>query len=416
MTPTPLCIASMHPAAHAVAPLEAEFPGVTGPNGAIDRAKLRHRVLDNPAAMKRLEEIVHPIVGGQQIAFLQKAMAEGHGIVVLDIPLLFETGGDKRADAILVVSAPADVQRARVLARGQMTEAEFEAILARQVPDSMKRSRADFIIDTSQGFAAAEARVDEILAELRLRLANTRCRNGQWGRLMREVVFDTETTGLNPGQGDRIVEVGCIELINLLPTGNEFQIIHHWPPGLRGDRAHHRHHRRDAARQTPFRTPECCRCPARILWDSPIVAHNAEFDRGFLNDELELMGRPPFPKERFIDTLVLAREHRPGSPASLDAVCKRFDISIKDRVLHGALLDAQLLAMAYLELRGGRERRLDLADNNGIGGQGQVVFTPRRQRPTPLPSRLTDAEAAAHAAFLETLGDKDHEVIWKKLG
>ncbi|MEQ1780222.1 MAG: dephospho-CoA kinase [Hyphomonadaceae bacterium] len=157
----------------AVAPLEAEFPGVTGPNGAIDRAKLRHCVIDNPAAMKRLEEIVHPIVGGTQLAFLQKAIEDGQDLVVLDIPLLFETGGDKRADAILVVTAPADVQRARVLARGQMTEAEFEAILARQVPDSVKRSRADFIIDTSQGFAAAEARVDEILAELRKRIANS---------------------------------------------------------------------------------------------------------------------------------------------------------------------------------------------------------------------------------------------------
>ncbi len=161
------------PGGDAVAPLEAEFPGVTGPDGAIDRAKLRRRVIDNPTAMKRLEEIVHPIVGGQQIAFLQKAMADGHVIVVLDIPLLFETGGDKRADAILVVSAPADVQRARVMARGQMTEAEFEAILARQVPDAVKRSRADFIIDTSQGFAAAEARVDEILALLRKRVDAT---------------------------------------------------------------------------------------------------------------------------------------------------------------------------------------------------------------------------------------------------
>lgn len=159
------------PGGEAVAPLEAEFPGVTGPDGAIDRAALRQRVMQNPSAMKRLEEIVHPIVGGQQLAFLQRAMADGHGIVVLDIPLLFETGGDKRADAILVVSAPPDVQRARVLARGQMTEAEFEAILVRQVPDSVKRSRADFIIDTSQGFAAAEARVDEILAVLRKRLA-----------------------------------------------------------------------------------------------------------------------------------------------------------------------------------------------------------------------------------------------------
>jgi dephospho-CoA kinase len=160
------------PGGEAVAPLEAEFPGVTGTDGGIDRIKLRHRVLNNSSAMKRLEEIVHPIVGGQQLSFLQEAMAGGHGIVVLDIPLLFETGGDKRADAILVVSAPPDVQRARVLARGQMTEAEFEAILARQVPDSVKRSRADFIIDTSQGFAAAEARVDEIHAELRKRLAD----------------------------------------------------------------------------------------------------------------------------------------------------------------------------------------------------------------------------------------------------
>ena len=145
------------PGGDAVAPIEAEFPGVT--NG--------QRVIDDPSAMKRLEEIVHPIVGGLQRAFLEKAVADGHMIVVLDIPLLFETGGEKRADAILVVSAPPDVQKARVMARGQMTEAEFAAILARQVPDSVKRSRADFVIDTSKGFAHAEQRVDEILAELR---------------------------------------------------------------------------------------------------------------------------------------------------------------------------------------------------------------------------------------------------------
>ena len=124
--------------------------------------------------MKRLEQIVHPIVGGLQLAFLQKAMEDGHDIVVLDIPLLFETGGDKRADAILVVSAPPDVQRARVLARGQMTEAEFEAIVARQVPDAIKREKADFIIDTSLGFAHAEESVDEILSQLRHRIANSR--------------------------------------------------------------------------------------------------------------------------------------------------------------------------------------------------------------------------------------------------
>lgn len=166
------------PGGEAVAPIEAEFPGVTSAQGGIDRAKLRQRVVDDTAAMKRLEAIVHPIVGGLQRAFLEKAAADGHSIVVLDIPLLFETGGDKRADAILVVSAPPDVQKARVLARGQMTEAEFEAILARQVPDSVKRVRADFVIDTSQGFAHAEQRVDEILAALRAR-ARARAAGGQ---------------------------------------------------------------------------------------------------------------------------------------------------------------------------------------------------------------------------------------------
>ncbi len=170
--------ASVHsvyaPGGAAVAPLEAAFPGVTNSEGGIDRAKLRAQVLDKPDAMKRLEQIVHPIVGGLQLAFLQKAMEDGQDIVVLDIPLLFETGGDKRADAILVVSAPPDVQRARVLARGQMTEAEFEAIVARQVPDAIKREKADFIIDTSLGFAHAEESVDEIISQLRHRIANSR--------------------------------------------------------------------------------------------------------------------------------------------------------------------------------------------------------------------------------------------------
>ena len=124
-----------------------------------------------------------------------------------------------------------------------------------------------------------------------------------------------------------------------------------------------------------------------------------------------LLGRKELPKERFIDTLVLAREHRPGSPASLDAVCKRFNISIENRVLHGALLDAQLLAMAYLELRGGRERAFDFA-NAGGGSAKAVVQTARRQRPTPLPPSITPEELAAHQAFIDGMGDA---AIWKKL-
>jgi DNA polymerase-3 subunit epsilon len=144
--------------------------------------------------------------------------------------------------------------------------------------------------------------------------------------------------------------------------------------------------------------------------EAPIVAHNAEFDRAFLNAELALLGRTILPKERFIDTLVLAREHRPGSPASLDAVCKRFNISIEGRELHGALKDARLLAMAYLELRGGRERAFDFAAAT-IGKFEQAAHTPRPSRPGPLVPRISAEERDAHAAFLAELGE---DAIWKK--
>jgi dephospho-CoA kinase len=158
----------------AVAPLEWAFPGVIRKDGSIDRAKLREKVADDPDAMKKLESIVHPIVGSAQRAFLKKAEKDGADIVVLDIPLLFETGGDQRADAIVVVTAPPDVQRARVMARGQMTEGQFEAILARQMPDSLKRQRADFVVNTGFGFPYAEAQVDAILEALRTRIRAAR--------------------------------------------------------------------------------------------------------------------------------------------------------------------------------------------------------------------------------------------------
>lgn len=155
------------PGGAAVAPLEAAFPGVTGEDGGIDRAKLRERVAGDEAAMKKLEAIVHPIVGAMQVAFMAKAVADGADIVVLDIPLLFENGGDRRVDAIVVVSAPEAVQRERVMARGRMTEEQFTAILARQTPDSEKRRRADFVINTGLGLDYAEAQVDEVIRALR---------------------------------------------------------------------------------------------------------------------------------------------------------------------------------------------------------------------------------------------------------
>ena len=149
----------------AVAPVEAAFPGVVV-DGAIDRARLSARVVGNSEALAKLEAIVHPLVGAHRIGFFEKAEAEGHEIVVLDIPLLFETGGEKKVDKVVVVSAPADVQRARVLARPEMTPEKFEAILARQIPDAEKRARADFVIDTGQGLEAAHQQVRDFLTLL----------------------------------------------------------------------------------------------------------------------------------------------------------------------------------------------------------------------------------------------------------
>lgn len=150
----------------AVAPVEAAFPGVVV-DGAIDRARLSGRVVGDPEALAKLEAIVHPLVGAHRIGFFEKARAEGHAIVVLDIPLLFETGGEKKVDKVVVVSAPADVQRARVLARPEMTPEKFEAILARQTPDAEKRARADFVIDTGRGIEAAHQQVRDLLTLLR---------------------------------------------------------------------------------------------------------------------------------------------------------------------------------------------------------------------------------------------------------
>lgn len=225
---------------------------------------------------------------------------------------------------------------------------------------------------------------------------------------MREIVFDTETTGFDFAGEDRIVEVGCVELINFLPTGRELQIyINPGRPmgegatritGITDDMLRH---------APPFRHASVVDALLEFFGDDPIIAHNAEFDRSFLNAELDRIGRSIFPKERFIDSLVLAREHRPGAPASLDAVCKRFNISLEGRELHGALKDARLLSMCYLELRGGRERKFDFAAASRLG-QAAARQAPRR--PVPLPPRATINELEAHAAFLATLGQTP---VWR---
>jgi len=154
------------PGGAAVEPLEAAFPGVTGPGG-VDRAVLSHRVVGKPDELRRLEGIVHPLLGGDRAAFFAQAQDQDADIVVLDIPLLFETGGEKAMDAVVVVSAPEHVQRSRVLARESMDEAKLDAILARQMHDAEKRARAHFIVDTSQGLDHAREQVRDILAALR---------------------------------------------------------------------------------------------------------------------------------------------------------------------------------------------------------------------------------------------------------
>ena len=228
---------------------------------------------------------------------------------------------------------------------------------------------------------------------------------------LREIVFDTETTGFDSAGADRITELGCIELMDWLPTGRQFhafldperdvpekvvQITGLTTEFLRGKPKFHE-------RADEF---------LEFVGDSPLIAHNAQFDRGFINAELKRMGREPIPKSRFIDTLALANEKFPGSPASLDALCKRFGISLSARDKHGAIIDSELLAMVYLELRGGRERSLSLEP---APDRSPIRVTKRsgaRARPAPLPPRLTEAEREAHAAFIEAMGGSD---IWARI-
>ena len=145
--------------------IEAAFPGTTV-DGKVDRARLSARVLHNPAAIKRLEQIVHPMLGASRQKFLDDAERSGAAVAVVDVPLLFETGGEKRVDAVVVVTTTSEVQRKRILARDNMTDEKLDAILARQLPDAEKRKRADFVVDTSHGLDPVRARIQDILAEV----------------------------------------------------------------------------------------------------------------------------------------------------------------------------------------------------------------------------------------------------------
>ena len=227
---------------------------------------------------------------------------------------------------------------------------------------------------------------------------------------MREIAFDTETTGLNWDQDDRIIELGAVEMINHIPTGKTFrQLIN---PGRKVSEATIRITGitdADLEGKPAFEDSEVVEKFLAFVGDATIVAHNAKFDRGFLNMELKRCGRAPIPEERWIDTVEIARKKYPGAPASLDALCKRFDISLESRTLHGALLDSQLLANVYLELLGGRARAFEFAD----ASNASLSRAPAKPRAKPLKPTITKAEKDAHAEFVEKLGE---DAIWKKYG
>ena len=226
---------------------------------------------------------------------------------------------------------------------------------------------------------------------------------------MREIVFDTETTGVDPATGDRMVEIGCIELVNRIPTGRTFHAYFN-PGRSMPAEAERIHGLGDAflAQQRAFHhhVAELI----EFLGDCPLVAHNASFDFGFLNGELTRCKRAAIVMDRMVDTLMLARKRHPGAKHSLDALCNRYGIDRSHRTLHGALLDAELLAQVYVELTGGRQIGLTLDSEVAravAGGAAQAAastFQPtRRAYRTPRPHRATADELARHKAFVGTL-------------
>jgi DNA polymerase-3 subunit epsilon len=226
---------------------------------------------------------------------------------------------------------------------------------------------------------------------------------------MREIVLDTETTGLDPEQGDRLVEIGGVELFNHMPTGRTFhQYLN--PQRAMSAEAFAVHGLGDEFLRDKPVFSAIVDDFLGFVGDAKLVIHNASFDMKFINAELSWVGRPPIPVDQAIDTLAIARKKFPGSPASLDALCRRFGIDNASRTLHGALLDSQILAEVYLELIGGRQPGLVLTAVQTTveieAGSGRIGPRPRALSP-----RLTDEEADAHAAFVAKLGD---DAVWKR--
>ena len=228
--------------------------------------------------------------------------------------------------------------------------------------------------------------------------------------MTREIVLDTETTGLNPA-GDRIVEIGCVELVNHIPTGRRFHAYLN-PERDMNEEAFEVHGLSDAFLKTQPRFAEKADEFLAFIRDTPLIAHNAGFDRSFLNEELKRVGLPTLPDDRFIDTVMIARDLNPGARVSLDALCKQFGIDNSRRTLHGALLDSEILAEVYLELIGGRQVAMSLVAETRLPfAETATGYPVARPRETPLAPRITAAEIAAHVALVATLGA---DALWGK--
>ncbi len=230
---------------------------------------------------------------------------------------------------------------------------------------------------------------------------------------MREIIFDTETTGLDPKTGDRMVEIGCIEMVDRVETGRTFHAYYN-PERDMPAAAEAVHGLSAAFLSTKPLFAQGAADLLEFIGDSPLVAHNAGFDFGFLNAELERIGREPIGLDRMIDTIAIARKRHPGAKLSLDALCTRYGIDRSHRVKHGALLDAELLAQVYVELHGGRQIGLELAaeaspasgESVGIAGR-MPEARPRRE---PRPHAASAAELARHAQFLQGIKN----AIWAR--
>lgn len=225
----------------------------------------------------------------------------------------------------------------------------------------------------------------------------------------REIVFDTETTGFDARGADRITEIGCVEIVDFLPTGEQF------------------HAYINPRRDVPEKVTEITGLTTEFLQDngvffedkaqdfldfvgdSQLVAHNADFDRGFINAELDRAGYDPIPKKRFTDTLRIARSKFPGSPASLDALCKRFDVPLTSRATHGAIIDSELLARVYLELNGGRARSLSFMKE--AAATDTTLVPVAKPRPEPLGPLISETELEAHRLYIEGLGQ---DMLWNR--